>query len=297
VGEKTGIAWTDHTFNPWWGCTAISPGCDHCYAEAWAKRVGMALWGADAPRRVFDHKHWAQPLRWNRKAGERGLRERVFCASMADVFDNRDGLDEEREKLWTLIHKTPHLDWQLLTKRVGNVARMVPPSWMNGHWPSHVWLGSSIVNREEAQRDIPKLLALPAAVRFLSCEPLLERIGNVARPGIGWVIVGGESGGKARPFGARWARAIVEQCRAARVPVFVKQMGSFVVDRNDAGFEGCEPWEWPLRADGCEPVLDFEPYGYVDNAQGVDCRIKLVDRAGADPDEWPEDLRVQEFPL
>lgn len=313
MGEKTGIAWTNHSFNPWWGCTKVSPGCDHCYAETWAKRVGMQLWGVDAPRRVFDRKHWGEPLRWNRLAGERGVRERVFCASMADVFENHPALPEERDKLWTLIHKTPHLDWQLLTKRIGNVARMVPSSWMSGHWPRHAQLGISVVNQEEATRDIPKLSYVPAPVRFLSiepqigaidlCEPLgiwwnqtTRRLVRAHEPIVQWVIVGGESGGKARGFRVEWPRSIVRQCRAAKVPVFVKQMGAFVIDRNDAGFDGCEPWEWPLNADGSERELEHEIYGYQENHQGADVRVRLKDRAGADPSEWPEDLRVQEFP-
>lgn len=332
MGKTTGIAWTDHTFNPWWGCTKVSPGCDHCYAETWAKRVGMQIWGVDTRRRVFEHKHWAEPLRWNRLAGARGVRERVFCASMADVFENHPALPEERDKLWTLIHKTPHLDWQLLTKRIGNVARMVPPSWMSGHWPAHVQLGISVVNQEELDRDAPKLLGMPAQTRFLSCEPLLGPLefsrlpfrdgdarhsqnaltgetrlyctgidGNPdvhvktepVMPRLAWVIVGGESGGKARGFRVQWARDIVRQCKESGVPVFVKQMGAYVIDRNDAGFDGCEPWEWP---EGTDDRLEHEIHGYVERHQGADVRVRLADRAGADPAEWPEDLRVREFP-
>jgi protein gp37 len=318
MGKETGIAWTDHTFNPWWGCTKISPACDHCYAETWAKRLGMAIWGVDAPRRLFGPKHWNEPVRWNKSAGERGVRERVFCASMADVFESRD--DVPRDALWTLVESTPHLHWQLLTKRIGNVARMVPPKWMHGFWPSNVWIGATIANQEEADRDISKLLALPARVRFVSYEPALgpvtwtpflpRRMALAEIPahaldagctegftnGIEWLIVGGESGGKARSFYAAWAREAVSQCRSRNVPVFVKQMGSRVLDRNDAGFDGCDEQSWPLRPDGCDPDVDFEPHTYVERYQGADCRIKLVDRAGADPAEWPEDLRVQEFP-
>jgi protein gp37 len=178
MGETTPIEWTDATFNPWWGCAKVSPGCDHCYAEGIARRFHDGIWGAglDTARRVFDHKHWAKPLGWNKRAAESGKRMRVFCASMADVFDNHPGVTDEREKLWTLIHKTPSLDWQLLTKRIGNVKRMVPPSWLTGHWPAHAWLGISVVNQEEADRDIPKLLELPSRIHFLSCEPLLGRI-------------------------------------------------------------------------------------------------------------------------
>lgn len=171
MGNTTAIEWCDATFNPWWGCTRISPACDHCYAAALSKRYGHDVWD-NGQRRTFGDKHWNEPLKWARTMPEKlGRRPRVFCASMADVFD-KDAPDGERERLWSLIEATPELDWLLLTKRVGNVYRFVP-MWVDGGWPAHVWLGSTIANQEEADRDIPKLLAIPAAVRFLSCEPLL----------------------------------------------------------------------------------------------------------------------------
>lgn len=293
--ENSKIQWTDHTFNPWHGCAKVSPGCDNCYAEAQSNRFHPGLWGVDAARRVWDdlaagaRKHWDEPLGWNRKAEKAGERHRVFSGSMCDVFDKHPAANDERPNLWHLIHKTPALDWLLLTKRVGNVARMVPESWMRCGFPKNVWLGISVVNQEEADRDIPKLLALPARVRFLSCEPLLGPVdlkwhfvaptGNFrthegrrqmeCRPHglLHWAIVGGESGLRARPFDVSWARSIVEQCRAAGVACFVKQLGA-------------------------KPIAESLPqYGPV----GVH-HVALQDRKGGDPAEWPVDLRVREFP-
>lgn len=255
MGKKTGIQWTDATFNPWWGCTAISPGCDHCYAETHAHRFGTE-WGAGAPRREFGDKHWNEPLLWNEAAKRDGVRRRVFCASMADVFD-KDAPEGARARLFALIEQTPHLDWLLLTKRIGNVAKMAPVSWMggpvqhgpdpanvHGGWPANVWLGATIVNQEEADRDIPKLLAVPARVRFLSMEPLLGKVylpffyRHMAEGGGGpalapaaknlhWVIVGGESGSEARPMHPAWALALRDQCRRAGVAFFFKQWGTW----------------------------------------------------------------------
>lgn len=163
------IEWCDHTFNPWIGCNAISPGCANCYAAAWAKRYGR-----DFAERTLT-KTWAQPKLWNAQAeafhAQHGRRQRVFCASLADVFDN-EVPETWRIDLFSLIEETPHLDWLLLTKRIGNVARMLP--WSACSEPaSNVWIGATVVNQEEADRDIPKLLAVPAAKRFLSMEPLL----------------------------------------------------------------------------------------------------------------------------
>jgi protein gp37 len=169
------IEWTDHTFNPWWGCTKVSPACDFCYAERDSKRFAPGLWGVYAKRRLFQNSHWDEVLRWDRSAAKAKKRPRVFCASMADVFDNHPAVTSERTRLWQLIEKTPNLNWLLLTKRIGNVPQMYPPAWLK-HPPANVWLGISVINQVEADRDIPKLLSMPARVRFLSCEPLLGEI-------------------------------------------------------------------------------------------------------------------------
>ena len=172
MGANSKIEWTDHTFSPWTGCTKVSPACDHCYAEGWAKRSGHVEWGSGQPRRRTSDANWLMPLKWNREAERTGVRPRVFCASLADVFDN--AVDPQwREDLFDLIAATPNLDWLLLTKRIGNVGNMLPvPFDFDKHFPN-VWLGATVVNQEEADRDIPKLLDVPARVRFLSMEPLL----------------------------------------------------------------------------------------------------------------------------
>jgi len=244
VSERTSIAWTDHTFNPWWGCERVSPACDHCYAEAFAKRTGHDVWGRDAPRRFFGPKYWAAPIGWDRKASERGVRERVFCASMADVFEDRRDLDEWRSELWGLIEVTPWLDWQLLTKRPENVTRLVDPDWMEpGYWPKNCWVGTTVENQRQADLRIPELLRIPTRIRFLSCEPLLGPLSisrwlGCADPHhrhsgpcslygadrrLQWVICGGESGPHHRPLNIDDARDLKRQCVAAMVPFFFKQ--------------------------------------------------------------------------
>lgn len=242
MAENSAIEWTDHTFNPWVGCTKVGPGCDHCYAEGWAKRGGKAAgvtWGGE--RRRTSDANWRQPLKWNAQAQREGRRYRVFCASLADVFDNQVPEDWRRD-LFELIRATPHLDWLLLTKRIGNAAAMIQAALSNmdigysapfAAWPwPNVWLGATVVNQEEFDRDAPKLDATPAAVRFLSVEPMLGPIvdsgwlwGTGGRNGIDWVICGGESGPGARPMHPGWARSLRDQCAAAGVPFFMKQMG------------------------------------------------------------------------
>lgn len=260
MSENSKIEWTDHTFNPWEGCTKVGPGCDHCYAEVRNARFAggeSVNWGAGAPRRRTSESNWNKPLKWNAEADAffavHGRRQRVFCASLADVFDN-EVPKEWRRDLFKLIEETPNLDWLLLTKRIGNVLDMVPPPWLDrinfrGDWPANVWIGATIVNQEEADRDIPKLQQVPSAVRFLSMEPLLgpvniTRIGfmdgfiaPLERPyGIDWVIVGGESGPHARPMHPDWARAIRDQCYKARVPFLFKQWGEWEVHKRPGGY-------------------------------------------------------------
>lgn len=246
--ENSKIEWTDHTFNPWMGCTKVGPGCDNCYAESMMDhRYHRVRWGAGQPRKRTSEANWRKPVTWNRKA-EDGPRPRVFCASLADVFDN-EVPDAWRSDLWRLIQQTPNLDWLLLTKRIGNAHRMLP-AFMKP-WPN-LWLGATVVNQEEADRDIPKLLAVPAAVRFLSCEPLLgpidlEKIGvaddvrNIYP--LNWLICGGESGPKARPMEFSWALDIRYQCRAAGVPFFMKQ-GS---QANWPNWKDMTKWPEPLQ--------------------------------------------------
>lgn len=244
MAENSKIEWTDHTFNPWVGCTKVSPACDNCYAEQWAKRAGRAhLWRGSAPERTA-YSNWRKPLKWNDEAALAGQRARVFCASIADVFDNAVP-DAWRRDLFALILATPQLDWLLLTKRIGNAWRMTQRalSAVGTHsdtrhaMPSNVWVGATVVTQAEVDRDVPKLIEMPARVKFLSCEPLLEEISfegrwvEYANPAIhenwleriDWVIVGGESGSKARPMAQQWVEQIREQCAAFGVSFFMKQ--------------------------------------------------------------------------
>lgn len=226
MGKNSRIEWTHHTFNPWWGCQKVSPACKHCYAEAWAKRVGAAVWGARAGRRFFGDAHWSQPARWNAEAIATGERRRVFCASMADIFENRRDLDAARARLWPVIEATPHLDWLLLTKRPEHAAQLAP--W-GRDWPANVWLGTTVETQLWADRRLPHLTAVPAQVRFVSCEPLLGPLDLSEWLGksLGWVIAGGESGGKARKSDPAWFRTLRDQCIKARVPFHFKQWGNW----------------------------------------------------------------------
>lgn len=229
MGENTKIEWATHTFNPWWGCIKVSEACKHCYAEAWARRVGKDLWGPKASRRFFGDDHWSQPIRWNAAAAGSGARPRVFCASMADVFEDRDELGPQRARLWPLIEATPNLDWLLLTKRPQNVARLA--GW-GSDWPANVWVGTTVELQSRADELLRHLAQVRARVRFISAEPLLGPLALERHLGstIGWVITGGESGPKARPASPAWFRSLLEQCMAAAVPFHFKQWGDWAPD-------------------------------------------------------------------
>lgn len=227
MGKNSRIEWTNHTFNPWWGCTKVSAACKNCYAEAWSKRVGQNVWGPKAKRRYFGDKHWNEPIKWNSEAVAKGERARVFCASMADVFEARSELDGWREKLWGLIESTPQLDWLILTKRPELVEEIAP--WQINQWPHNVWLGTTVENQKYAEERLPHLAKLPATVRFISAEPLLGPLAISSWLGstIDWVITGGESGPKARPSSPSWFRGLLLQCMEADVPFHFKQWGDW----------------------------------------------------------------------
>jgi protein gp37 len=215
-----------YTFNPWWGCLKVSEECRFCYAEGIAHHYGHQVWGpaVTTPRRLFGPGHWQEPLRWNRQAEQDGHRRAVFCASMADVFEEHPDVEGERQKLWKLIDATPWLNWLLLTKRPENILQMAP--WNAGNWPDHVWVGTSIGLQRRAEERLPRLLEVPAVVRFVSCEPLLEPLDLAPwLAGLHWIICGGESGYEARPMNPEWARSLRNQCLAAGVPFFFKQHG------------------------------------------------------------------------
>lgn len=263
MAENTAIEWTDHTFNPWIGCQKIGPACDNCYAETLMDtRMGRVEWGPGKPRVRTSEANWKKPLKWNREAAafaeaNGGRKQRVFCASLADVFDN--AVDRRwRADLFDLIDRTPNLDWLLLTKRVGNVRTMLHYENREA-LPVNVWLGATVVTQEEAERDIPKLLAAPAAMRFLSIEPMLGPVdltrllmgsgqgegewagksirlnlnallgaSSIGWPPIDWVIAGGESGANARPMHPDWVRSLRDQCASAGVPFLFKQWGEWL---------------------------------------------------------------------
>lgn len=238
MAKNSKIEWTHHTFNPWWGCVKVSPACEHCYAEAWARRTGLDVWGQSARRRFLSEDYWQQPAKWDREAQAARERRRVFCASMADVFEDRQDLEASRRRLWQVIASTPRLDWLLLTKRPENVTHMVP--W-GPHWPENVWLGATIETQAWAERRLPQLLQHAAVVRFVSCEPVLGPIDLrpwlsqpvSGRRGIDWVIVGGESGPGSRPMHPEWARGLRDQCMAARVAFHFKQWGNWRPTESD----------------------------------------------------------------
>jgi len=263
--EGTGISWTDNTFNGWIGCTKVSAGCAHCYAEIINKRCGQRNWGVGAVRRVTSEVNWQKPLKWDREAARTSTRIKVFCSSMADVFD-KEAPAAARERLFELIKATPNLDWQLLTKRPENLATLLPNDWGRGY--ENAWLGVTIENRRALTERIPLLRMTPAAVRFLSCEPLLEDLGLLELHGIHWVIVGGESGVGARSFEIEWATSIINQCRVQGVAVFVKQLGA---KPHHAG----------------DPLTILSAHG-------------TRDRHAGDPAMWPAALRelaLRQFPL
>ncbi|MGH8159293.1 MAG: phage Gp37/Gp68 family protein [Rhodanobacter sp.] len=356
MAETTNIEWCDSTFNPWIGCTKISQACDFCYAaDLMDSRVGKVRWGSGQPRIRTGVKDWKLPLRWDakpfyecRQCRWRGdhpdqsaiehlvlcpacrnseiepARRRVFCASLADVFDNE--VDPRwRADLFALIEKTPNLDWLVLTKRIGNVPEMAGELARMLWWPSlvdnslllpkNVWLGATVCNQAEADRDIPKLLKVPASVRFLSIEPLLgpvdlsairfplaehshEEVSVLhrkdphalgrARPTIDWVIVGGESGKNARPMHPEWPRSLRDQCLTAGTPFLFKQWGEWVPATSGMWFDPLvDGPAFASRAAGRD-TFDFgNGYGAV----RVGKRASGRQLNGADHNGYPELIR------
>lgn len=304
MSQNTKIEWCDYTFNPWIGCTKVGPGCDHCYAENINSRFKGGNWGAGAPRRRTSEANWKLPLKWNREAEKRGIRYRVFCASMGDWLDNEVRIDWLVDLL-DLIRQTPNLNWLLLTKRIANIGARLHMAiefiehlpgfsdeterheadslrdWLAnwvllGDEPENIWIGATVVNQKEADRDIPKLISIPAKVRFLSVEPMLGHIDLVQTGALGcdcgdndscfgecrfsinafdkskridWVICGGESGPGARPMNPVWAESLRDQCQRAGVPFFFKQWGG--VNKKKAGrdLDGQTWSEFPSKRD------------------------------------------------
>jgi protein gp37 len=306
MGAETKIEWTHHTFNPWIGCTPVHTGCKNCYAEAqnlrWKYNGGT--WGKGEPRKVTSASSWKQPLKWAREAAKAGERRRVFCASLADVLD-LEAPPDAQARLWDLIRETvvvkpvrylePQdlqrfggLDWLLLTKR--------PERWQI--IPSDVrplvWLGTSISDQLTADVWGPRLMrAQGFAKRFLSIEPqvgpidldpMLPGAFTVGTSGLDWVICGGESGPNARPFDLVWAYSLREQCRVSGIAFFCKQLGSRPM--LSAVREHVEQEFEVPGGRGHFKMARFES----------EQELSFKDSKGGDWSEWPERLRVREFP-
>jgi protein gp37 len=238
MAENTAISWCDHTYNPWIGCTKVSPACDRCYAARDNERRGwVSGWGPSVPRHRT--KTGREPLKWSRKAAATMTRPRVFCASLADVFDN-EVPQAWRDDLWQLLRDTPNLRWILLSKRIGNAPKMLPSDWP---FPN-AGLMATLENQEVWDRDIRKLMAIPAAWRGVSAEPLLGKIDmRGARPN--WVITGGESGPGHRPLDMDAVRSLRDQCAAAGIAYHHKQNGGFHGKDSGCLVDGVEHKDFP----------------------------------------------------
>jgi len=285
MGKDSGIAWTDHTFNPWIGCSKVNEGCRNCYAEREDKRRGWTPdgWGPGKPRHRTSEAYWNQPGRWVFDTITLGERQRVFCGSLMDVFDpevpdewRADLFDLVIEQTWHMEVENGHvggLDWLLLTKRPENLERMLPDRWLlERKMPGNVWFGYSACDQKTLDEAAPVMESFAyfhaPKILFLSLEPMIGPVdlelwldndptgwtdpetGDFERGtrGLDWVIVGAESGPSRKPLLNEWVQDVICQCREYEVPVFVKQ-------------------------------LDLSP--------------ALLSH---DPAEWPEDLRVREFP-
>jgi protein gp37 len=311
MGAGTNIQWCDDTWNPWRGCTKVSAGCANCYAEV---NVGVRMhgvgWGDAAARVRSGDQTFNAPLRWNKKPwvcddcgkawpqyskhrethtlclehpGGNTHRRRVFSLSLGDWLDDKMPIEWLADML-QIIWRCKNLDFLLLSKRPENwrtrlmtvMSKITDGTgtdgifwqwlvdWLGEKPPQNIWLGVSVENQETADERIPQLLAIPAAVKFVSYEPALGPVDFNDQPldWLDWIIVGGESGPKARPCNVEWARSTIAQCQAAGVACFIKQLGA-------------KPY--------CDPACD-------------DSTVKLHDSHGGDPAEWPEDLRVRQFP-
>jgi protein gp37 len=267
MGKVTGISWTDHTFNPWWGCTKVSPGCDHCYAETFDHRTqgGHLLnigtpqeetqgihWGKGAPRRTFGEKHWNEPLKWDREARQIFKRRaRVFCASMADIMDD-EAPEGARERLWELIDRTPNLNWQLLTKRPHRYERHLPKNFRH----NNVWLGTTAENQSFYDLRWPILREVAAQhdnmPTWISYEPAIGSL-TMGVPYEGapdWMIFGGESGHGRRQCETAWAEALLAECQKFGVRFFCKQMGGLTPEQGKIAIPGhLKIQEFPILAE------------------------------------------------
>jgi protein gp37 len=231
--EMGKTSYASYDFSPWWGCAPVSDGCKNCYAQVQANRFGTP-WGFGKPRKIASDARWADVKKWNKMSAFKATSDRVFCGSMCDVFEARPDLVAPRQRLFQLIQDNQALVFMLLTKRIGNAAQLVP--WKPGEWPDNVWLGTTVENQPMATQRIPALVRAGAKVTFISGEPLLEQVdwdpylkcrSDRRAPwadGKKLLILGCESGPRARPCDLAWVRSGVAQAQEAGVPVFVKQL-------------------------------------------------------------------------
>lgn len=284
----TNIQWTSgingapgYTFNPWLGCRKVAPECQNCYITSTPPFRFRGL--AHGSQRVRTAEStWKQPRAWNRKAEGGAERPRVFCLSLGDWLDDENVPIEWLADLLRVIHYTPNLDWLLLTKRPQNwrprmyavmhnfmSVREMTSKWLANIPPANVWIGVS------AGADQAAALAIPSRVHFLSCEPMLKPLNFEHARKFSWIIFGGESGNKARPCNIAWIDEGLGLCRTYKIPAFVKQLGA-------------KPYYEPVPAHRVESrwpvVCDAEH------------PLKLRDSHGGDMAEWPEDLRMRQFP-
>lgn len=317
MSDTTTIEWTatrlpdgtilpGYTFNPWRGCKKVSPACAHCYAESLSKRNPTVLgdWTPGAPRVIAADSYMRRPFLWNRAAEKSGIRMKVFCASMADVFEDFTGpladvrgnpvpltLDDIRRRLLSLIDHTPWLDWLLLTKRPENVNTMLRTLGRD-RLPANAWIGTTVEDQTRADQRIPELLEISATVRFLSCEPLLGPldIRHIRRghdhwfplQHLHWIIAGGESGPKARPSHPDWLRSLRDQCQAAGIPYFFKQWGEFA-PRDDWQFRAIDDpakagqWTHHVVISSTDRRREGQPRLYAHDQEG---RAILMEKVG-----------------
>jgi len=217
--ENSKIEWTDHTHNFWVGCEKVSPACDFCYAEGWAKRAGRGhLWKGDRERT----KDWSKPVKWNNQAHASGVPVKAFANSLSDFFDNQ-AAHQWRDDAWKLIRSTPYLTWMILTKRPQNMKKMMPKDWGTGY--PNVWLGVTAENQDEYNKRTGHLFFVPARIHFVSYEPALGPLHFRGRETPDWIICGGEDYERhGREFDLQWARDLRDECKLLDVDFFMKQI-------------------------------------------------------------------------
>lgn len=235
MGENSKIEWCHHTWNPWRGCTKVSSGCAHCYAEKLSHRNprSLGIWGDNGSRAVGSESYWREPFKWNQQAQSERVRRRVFCGSLMDAAEDRPELEPLRERMKETVEAAHWLDWLLLSKRPENYSRMF---W--DVWPENAWAGTSAEDDETFRRRTSYLMRVKAVVRFVSCEPMIGRIdipAGVLRSG-DMVIVGGESGRGARAMNPEWVRWMRDTCSAWGIPFFFKQWGEWAWAPDDLNY-------------------------------------------------------------